>query len=317
MGVGRSSSGYSWGSGGPTWNGMSMVNGGIQWDSSGTTYYVDNNYGADGNKGTSWKYALKTMAAAVALSEADIGRGADRWARRNTIFYAADTETATLAAFPQKCDVIGVGSYDANTRAGITGNHAPVGTGCYGSRFINIKFNTVATASAGITLTSATSGCQFINCHFSGASATATYAIQATASPFMKVRGCLFTGAYATGYMTFGTGVATGTIIEDSVMHGCAGLGISTVTGTTATDDGPFLIRNCHIQTTSTGLCIDDEADSSTGIIWCNDLRCHNAATLTNYAGRTGILDINEARALNVFYAGADVAGYIPLWTIT
>ena len=116
-------------------------------DISGSTFFVDNNSGSDSNDGSSFERAFKTFAKAVAVNNIDIARGSDRWARRNTIYYCADTETATIVAFPNKCDVIGVGSYDANSKPGITGNHAPVNTGNYGTRFINMWFKAPAVAT--------------------------------------------------------------------------------------------------------------------------------------------------------------------------
>ena len=287
-------------------------------DNSGSTYFVDGNSGSDSNEGSTWEKAFKTLARAITISNVDIARGSDRWARRNTIYLAADTTTETLVAFPNKCDVIGVGSYDSNSQPGITGNHAPVNAGNWGTRWYNVWFKGVATASPIVTLASTSGGCQFHGCTFDGGVGTLTYAIQATASSFLKVKNCNIFGSFATGYITFGTGAALGTDIEDCTMSGTAGLGISTVTGTTSdATHGGLNIRRCEIRTTGTGLCIDDEANSSTGIIYCTDLNCINGATLTNYAGRTGILDINETRCIEVKYAGADVAGYIPLWTLT
>jgi hypothetical protein len=282
----------------------------------GMDYYVDGNATKGPQDGLSWDTAVDTLAEAITLSNASIGLAANRWwARRNRIFLVADLTTESLTTFPNKCDVIGLGSYDANTKAGLKGNHAPVNAGNYGTRFINVWFQGLAAAAPVVDLASSSSGIQFIGCTFDGSLGTMTYAIRATASPFLVVRDCDFFGPFATGYITFGTGETGGTIIEDSIMHGSSGLGISSVTGTTASYQS--FIRNCTIITQTTGLCIDDDATGGAGIFYCFDLRCKNGATLTNYAGRTGILDINETRALNVQYTGADVAGYIPLWTLT
>lgn len=279
-------------------------------DISGSVYFVDNNSGLDSNDGSSFEKAFKTLAKAVAISNIDIARGSDRWARRNTIYYAADTETANLVAFPNKCDVIGVGSYDANVKPGISGRHVPVNAGNYGTRFINVWFKAVAHASPIVTLASTSSGCQFIGCTFDGSAGTVTYAIQATASPFLVVKDCDIFGTYATGYITFGTGETAGTLIEGNWMHGSAGLGISTVTGTTSSYQ--TLIKDNIISVTSTGICIDDEANGSTGILYCVGNRMMNAATLTNYAGYTGIFDPNIARCVDNICMGADVSMQVP-----
>ena len=279
-------------------------------DISGSTYFVDNNSGLDSNDGSSWEKAFKTLAKAIAISNIDIARGSDRWARRNTIYYAADTETATLVAFPNKCDVIGCGSYDANVKPGITGNHAPVNTGNYGTRFFNVWFKAVAAATPIVDLVSSTSGCQFIGCTFDGVAGTVTYAIRATASPFLVVKGCDIFGTFATGYIALGTGDTAGTLVEGNWMHGSAGLGIATVTGTTSSYQ--TLIKNNIISTTSTGLCVDDEANSSTGILYLVGNRFMNGATLSNYAGYTGCIDPNIARCVDNICMGADVSMRVP-----
>lgn len=168
----------------------------------------------------------------------------------------------------------------------------------------------MATATPIIDLVSSTSGAQFIGCTFDGVAGTVTYAIRATASPFLKVIGCDIFGTFATGYITFGTGDTAGTVIEGNWMHGSAGLGISTVTGTTSSYQ--TLVKNNIISTTSTGLCVDDEANSSTGILYLVGNRFMNGATLTNYAGYTGIIDPNIARCVDNICMGADVSMQVP-----
>lgn len=205
--------------------GQVLYGDGVGRDTSGSTYYVDGNSGNDGNDGSSWEKAFKTLAYAFGISHADIARGSDRWARRNTIFIAGDNFTETLVAFPQKTDVIGVGSDDSFHMACIEGNHAPVNTN-YGCRFKNIRFLTVA-AGPIVTLTSATSGCEFVGCLFDATgTATATKAILTTASPNLKVVGCTMSGAFANQYILFGTGEIFGTVIDSNVMIGGADDGI-------------------------------------------------------------------------------------------
>lgn len=281
----------------------------------GMNYYVDNNYGSDGNDGLSWATPKKTLAAAVTLSNANIAadaRGYGRgWASRNRIFYKADTETAALVAFPNKCDVIGVGSYDANTKPGITGQHAPVNAGNYGTRFINVWFKSTAVAAPLITLASTTSGCQFINCTFDGNAGTVTLGIQQTASPFLRVINCDFFGAFATGYILQGTGESAGTWIEGCRMSGSSGYGIKNVTGTTTSY--PSYIKDNIIACATSGICLDDDANSGAGIWHTIGNRVMNAATLTNYAGRTGIVDLNEDLAVDNICTGADISVRVPL----
>lgn len=278
-------------------------------DISGSTYFVDNNSGSDYNDGSSWERAFKTLAKAIAISNVDIARGSDRWARRNTIYYCADTETADLVAFPNKCDVIGCGSYDANDKPGITGNHVPVNAGNYGTRFYNIWFKAPADASPIVTLASTTSGCQFIDCVFS-ATATTTIGIQATASPFLKVKGCRFEGAFVTSYITFGTGEAGGTEIAYNQMVDAAASGI--VVGSGMTSSWGSTIHHNFIS--AAVMTINDDSNT-TGLfyVYQNDIVSAANATTLFVAG----IDINLARSANNFFTAADVATVYPILDTT
>lgn len=282
---------------GITSNGVPIFGNGQQ-DISGSTYFVDNNSGSDSNDGSSWDRAFKTFAKATAVSNIDIARGSDRWARRNTIYYAADTETATLVAFPNKCDVIGVGSYDANSMPGITGNHAPVNAGNYGTRFINVWFKAAAAAAPTVTLASTSSGIQFIGCVFSG-NATSTIGIQATASPFLKVIGCRFEGAYATSDITLGTGEAGGTVIENCTFTDGAASGI--VIGAATTTSWGAFIRRCTIK--AAGMCIND-ASNLFHITECDII---TLASVTGYTTPTEAITNNAALCSRCYITAANV----------
>ena len=245
--------GYSFGAGVPTWNGIPMI-GAFQKDFSGSTYFVDNNSGSDGNKGDSWEKPFKTLAKAIAISNINIAGSANRWARRNTIFYAADTETVAIATLPNKCDVIGCGSYNANTMPGITGHHAPTAAGAQGTRFFNVWFQSTGVASPMWTLTSATAGLQFIGCMFDGVVGTVTTAITATTSTFLKVLGCYFQGAFATANISLATGALVECEIRGNTMYGSAGAGILINSGTTVSYGG--LIKDNFIRCAT--ICIND-----------------------------------------------------------
>ena len=271
----------------------------------GREFFVAGNWGADTNDGSCWEKAFLTLAAAVTANNADVAADKYGWATRNKIYLSADTTTETLVAFPNKCDVIGVGSYDANDKPGITGNHAPVNAANYGTKFINVWFKAVATASPLITLASSSSGIQFIGCTFDASVGTVTTGITATASPFLKVIGCELFGTFATGYIAFGAGEAGGTLIEGNWMHGSSGLGIS-ANSTTASYQA--LIKDNIINLVTTGLAVDDNTD----LLYLVGNRCSNAATLTNYAGYTGILDVNIARCIDNICMGADVSMRVP-----
>jgi len=203
---------------------------------SGSTYFVDGNSGHDGHNGTSWEDAFKTLAVAFAASHADIARGYDRFARRNTIYICGDWFTETLVAFPQKTDVIGVGSADGFKGAGITGLTAPINT-AIGTRFFNVNFRSVGAGTL-MTLTNACTGVEFHGCSFhgNGYTSAATTAIDATASNFLKVINCDFTGAFTGDVIDIGAGAVDETVIQGNRIIGGANDGIvetatATITG--------------------------------------------------------------------------------------
>lgn len=271
-------------------------------DISGSTYFVDNNSGSDSNDGSTWDTAFKTLPKAVTISNADIARGSDRWARRNTIYYCADTETADLVVFPNKCDVIGCGSYDANTKPGITGNHVPVNAGNQGTRFINIWFKAPADASPIVTLASTSSGVQFINCTFS-ATATTTTGITATASPFLKVKGCRFEGAYVTAAISIGAGEAGGTEIVGNDILDSAAVGI--LVNASATTSWRSVIKNNLIQAAT--LTIDENAD----LFYIIGNYMISAAACTTVATCAEASDINAKRAAGNYLTADNVANIL------
>jgi hypothetical protein len=223
----------------------------------GREFFVSNNFGSDSNDGSSWDKAFLTLAAAISANNADISADKYGWDSRNRIYLTSGPTTEDLVAFPNKCDVIGVGSYDANDKPGITGNHVPVNTQNWGTRFINIWFKAPADASPIVTLASTSSGIQFIDCIFD-ATATTTTGILATASPFLKVIGCDFRGAFTTSYITFGTGEAGGTRIIGNTMTDGADNGIVLGANTTASWMG--IIKDNLIQCAD--IAIDTQATS-------------------------------------------------------
>jgi hypothetical protein len=162
-------------------------------DISGTTYFVDNNSGKDGNDGLSLDKPKKLLSAAITAATADVGRGSDRFARRNTIYYTGDRLTETLATAPKKTDVIGFGSCDSFKRGIIRGNHAI--TSGNGSRWINCSFDPLTAAD----MFTWTGGAQpeWWNCEFKAVgAATAVSAIDITDIGYFKVMGCDFMGGF-------------------------------------------------------------------------------------------------------------------------
>lgn len=275
----------------------------------GTVYYVEGNSGSDARDGLSWDTAFKTLTKAFTVCHANMAQRS-RWARRNTIYIAGDTFTETLVAFPQKTDVVGVGSYDANTMAGIIGHHAPVNTS-YGTRFFNVLFKTSNANSAIVTLTSSTSGVQFIGCEFDGTGGTVNSAILATAHPNLKVIGCRMRGAFDTSYITFGTGEAGNCLIKDNIMTDSAAAGIVLGSGTTAS--WGIVIDGNLIEAAT--LIIDDNASSGTGIAYVTDNRLISLASSTT--AYTENMDINLGLAAGNYLTTPNIATIYPILDTT
>ena len=106
-----------------------------------TVYYCDGNYGSDSQGGTGgWDNAKQTLAAALLASHNDIASGAEGWAARNVILCKADAFVENLVLLAQKTDVIGVGSYNANAKCALVGNHVPTTRQAYGTRFFNFWY---------------------------------------------------------------------------------------------------------------------------------------------------------------------------------
>jgi len=216
-------------------------------------YFVDGNVSATGNGTIDHPY--KTLAEAIAASDAAMALSANRWwARRNRIYCCGDTLTEDLVKFPTKCDVIGVGSYHGNTQCGLSGHHKPVGES-FGTRFFNMHFLAKAVAEPVFTLTNETSGLQLHGCTIDGTLGTMTIGIQATASPFLVVNDCDFVGTFVTSYITFGAGEAGRTRITNNRMLGTAAKGIVSAS---ATASWMPLIQGNTIM--ATGKPIDDAA---------------------------------------------------------
>jgi len=262
-------------------------------------YFVDGNVSATG-QGNGWDSPYSTFAEASAASHASIALSANRaWARRNVIWVAGDTLVEDVVAFPQKTDVIGVGSYDANKMPGITGTHAPVNT-AYGTRFYNIWWKGEAAANPIMTLTSATSGVEFIDNMFDGVVGTVTSGILATANPFLRVVGCRFMGAFATSCISFGAGAAVNAEIIGNRMYGGAAAGIIVNASTTLAYGG--IIDNNKIRVV--GLCIDD--NSALFVITGNECLSDVASTTT--ATLIEVIDANVALGSNNRISCGDVA---------
>jgi hypothetical protein len=272
----------------------------------GTVYYVEGNAGNDAWDGLSIDKPFKTLAKAIAVSNIDINRRA-RWAKRNTIYVFADTLTENLVAFPNKCDIVGCGSYDANTQAGLVGNHVPVNSGNYGTRFLNMWLKGAAAAGPLFTLANTTSGLQLLGNTLSApvSGTTNTIGVKATASPFLKIIGNRFEGPFSTSYITFGAGEAGGTEILRNRMTDGAASGI-VVNASTKTAWGSFIAGN---MIKAAGVTINDP--SNLFHVIDNDLI--SLATVTGYETPAEALVCNAALASRNYLTAANVNFAYPI----
>lgn len=234
-------------------------------NNDGVVYYVDVNAGSNSNDGLSWEKAFKTLAAAITASNATIvasphgtGRG---WAARNTIYYKGDNNEAaaeTLITLANKCDIIGVGSYDHRPTPMMIGNHV-IGAGAYmGCRFINMGFLSPAAGGVIFTVPATTSGLAFISCHFDGRSTVAaTKAILATGVEQFTIEGCRFFGKFSTTTIDIGTGATRALLIKDNIIESGA-IGITVHASMTCVDSIAVIANNIFNVTT---LVIDENSD--------------------------------------------------------
>ena len=238
---------------------------------SGTTYFVDNNFGLDTNAGTSWGAPFKTLAKGLAVSHANIAASSAGWASRNTIYYKADAETANLVLLADKTDVVGVGCYDYRSQiAGIIGNHVPVGA-FMGTRFFNVDFRSPAAGGDIWTVPTTVSGLSFIGCEFDGNSTTpATGALVITTSERLSIQACRFYGPYSDAVIELAGTEFNSLLITDNIIQG-SNQGIDVKSTVTTSVRSGYILRNTINTTTE---CINE----ASGKIYVNDNRCITAA---------------------------------------
>ena len=234
--------------------------------SGGKDYYVDGNDGQAGRTGFGWDNSLDTLAEAISLSHAWIASVARGWAARNRIFIKGDRLVETLTSFPQKTDIIGVGSCDNFTRVVLRGNHAPTNA-AVGTRWFNVQFEPTSAAVI-MTLTNASTGMEFHNCIFEAwGAATAVSAIKTTAHTWLKVIGCEFNGAYSDTVIDIAAGQINGMVIRGNTIQGGAQNGIEVTGTTTVTRSKLGLIADNYIQVA--GFVILDGNDNTLNVM-CN-----------------------------------------------
>ena len=273
--------------------------------SIGDVYYVDVNAGVDTNDGKSWQYAFKTLAAAIVASNASIAAGAAGWANRNRIFFKGDNDEAhkeTLITLANKCDIIGVGSYDAKPYPVMIGNHV-IGAGAYmGCRFINMGFKSLAAGGDIFTVPATTSGLAFIGCHFDGATAVpATGAIVATTIERLSIIGCDFVGAFSDAVIELAGTEFNSLMIADNIIQG-GQQGIDVKATVTTSIRSGYILRN-YIN------CVTEGINEASGKLYVHDNRVVTAAA-KGVAG-AGAIVAGAKMMLNNYISCSDVANAI------
>jgi hypothetical protein len=249
-----------------------------------SVYYVDGNCGVDGRTGKGgWKNAVKTLTHAILISNADIASGKFGYAARNVIFARGDAFVENLTTLPNKCDLIGVGSYNAHPFPGITGVH-PIGSGTYmGTRLINLYFDFAGDAASNLlTVPTTTSGLKVVHCTFDGKGTTpAGSAIVGTGLAQFEIVDCHFKGAYSDSVIELLSGEFNDLLIKGNLVQG-ADVGIEIVAATTSEGKG-WIVDN-YVHTTGVGI------KDSSGIMGVVNNRVITAAALTS-TGAGAIVD--------------------------
>jgi len=270
---------------------------------AGKVYFVDANAGDDGNDGSSWNKAYKTLATAITASNANIAAGSSGWASRNTILIKGDSVKEDLTVPPVKCDVIGVGSNDAFNKTEIKGEHAWTGSGTLmSSGFYNIQF--VNDGAAAIFTVASLTGLYFGDCDFI-AEADSIHAIHITGTTGhdLKVINCRMINDEADDpFDTAAILIATTTtfwnlVIKDSFIEGDIGIKIDT------TNLYNGILKDCTVK--SQGLTLDDDSDD---LVTINNRFITAAANTDN-----DMLDYNVALAVGNIATGATNTNWAPV----
>lgn len=276
----------------------------------GRVYYVEGNAGSDSDDldaGQSWDRAYKTIAFAIGKSNTEIGAskyGYGRgWAARNTIFIKGSF-TEDLVVMPQKADLVGVGSTNAEPRARIVGTQAPVAT-AWGTRIFNIWFND---DGASATFTTTAGGIQFHNCWFQGVGATVgTYGLYITNPEQVVVKDCIFSSYLENPFSTaaialIADGQYNNVIIEGNDITGAVGIYCS--------DNALNNHFNCTIKNNiikATTFCIDDNTDDYSVI----------GNLMISAAAEASAIDCNAAMAVGNILTSSDDTRTFPFATVS
>ena len=278
---------------------------------AGKRYYVDANLGVDSNNGSSWTRPFKTLTKAITASNTFLAISGNKaaWTQRNQIFYKGDNNEAdseTITTLANKCDIIGMGSYDHRPMPMLIGNIVVGATAYMGCRFINMGFMSPAAGGVIFTAPTTTSGLAFIGCHFDGRSTTpATEAIKITAVDQCSIVGCRFFGKYSTATIEAGTGATRLLKINDNFIESGA-IGILTHASMTCADSVAQILNNVFDVVT---LCIDENSDKV--LVGGNRGRTQADGTVAL------TIDYNDNMAYdNIFAHSAGVSQYPVLITI-
>ena len=271
----------------------------------GTRYHMDVNVGNDSYDGLSWAKPFKTFARATIVNDANIARGAAGYASRNQLLVRADNSEAskeTIVDLPNKCDVIGVGSYDGNAFPIFFGAHLLAGSSM-GCRFYNVGFRSLDAGGAVFTHINGNNNLAFYGCYFLGHGTTpATYGLVLAADDHQIIKGCHFIGAFSTAAIRLGTGAHQDLIIEDNIINSGA-IGISVHASLSCTTyRNPLIKRNSIYCKT---LTVDD--DSSKCKLEGNRMVTTAAHTLSL------ILDYQDTLAMDNIITDATVTAIYPV----
>ena len=256
--------------------------------SGAADYFVDLNVSATGDGSMGSPFA--TIAEAITASNLSIGLTANRWwARRNRIFIMGDGITESLTVWPEKCDMIGIGT-DLHPFPRITGAHT-CAVAKVGLRLINLGF-VASGAGAALNFVAGCHGLQILGCYFQASAAGNTLAMTIADSAHVKIAGCrIVTSAGAITTSIFATAVnITGTasihdlnVLDNNIF---ATAGIAVANGTCHGS----LIKDNVIRVVG-GLCINDDSD---------DIACVNNRFISSNASlaETSFCDWNRLLAV-------------------
>ena len=223
-----------------------------------SVFYVDGNVVSSGN-GLGWLSAFKTLTEGLAAAHAYMSTSGNRaWAQNATVYCCADWFTEDLVILAEKSDIIGVGRDTGIIGPTLRGNHVPVTTNCWGSRWFNMNF---AESDNGAiwTLTAVSASIQFHGCSFASRDSTATHGIHAVACGELVVDHCDFWAdvtKFTTGCIVLGAGDAARTRITNNFINGAIGVAID---GSMTSSIGQVIIDS-NVMRVAT-FAMDDNSD--------------------------------------------------------